>query len=155
MNIQTGKQLGEKPFSGSFKDCSSNSVLNWWITLTCSLPVLLSDYDDSTCSWQTWGFVAIWLFFPFFFILFLCFRVLLFSFFSLPLCCLELTLYRACPPPSLHPPLLHCIRFFFKLSFPTLGLTTGFHQSRNWVLQLQQLPQLAQLLLFGFFDVSY
>lgn len=46
-------KLGAKPFSGSFNNCLWNHVLNWWITLTRSPPVLQSDYDDSTCRWQT------------------------------------------------------------------------------------------------------
>lgn len=147
-------KLGAKPFSGSFNNCLGNHVLNWWITLTRSPPVLQSDYDDSTCRWQT-DFWPSGYFFPLssssvFLFGFWDFVVFLFF----PLYCLELTLHTACPPPSLHPPLLYLIKFFFKLSFPALGLTTGSHQSRNWVLKLQQLSQLAHLLMFGFSDVS-
>lgn len=132
-----------------FETTFSTDELHWHVHLQCSKVTMMIQLAWQTDFWPSGYFFplsssSVFLFGFWDFVVFLFF----------PLYCLELTLHTACPPPSLHPPLLYLIKFFSKLSFPALGLTTGSHQSRNWVLKLQQLSQLAHLLMFGFSDVS-
>lgn len=134
----------------AFETTFSADELHWHVHLQGSkVTMMIQLADDKLIC----GHLAVSSIFPHPQFFCLGFGILLCSFFFL-LYCLELTLHTACPPPSPHPPLLYLIKFLFKLSFSALGLTTGSHQSRNWVLKLQQLSQLVHLLMFDFSDVS-